>query len=617
MRLLELVRYAREKYHIEEQYKWTGAPGFSVLCHPENGSWIALLMRYDDGATEQCDIKCGISMYWQMGRAYLSAPHRMGGFNWMGVAVDERTEPEVVFALFDRAVTGNLQPGTTIAVPDAVQMGGNVYRDTPLPPPPPGSRPSADIEPVPKRIRRMFDLYCYGDGSAEQRAQNFYRQGRYMESYKDDAPWDGEYHRYFTTYHDLNVPQLRGYFTWRTRVRKGEFTPIATSLAYIYLYELLCGIGVASPEAVLDKLGKFETGFLDSGIGDPAMRPNLCRWRFEYAVIHDLPPETVRSYAMPAMLKEDDALGVLKTPEAHSDAEIYTALGVFAGGRMEKSVVFKKDPERARRLFAGVWRQLSRTYSEDGRRIFTACFGRSASHRWYPLQNAVYWEKDLPSRVDLAVNSCRSYHLQDGVWRERRYVKPYFNRDRLQAVVREADRVFRLALKTGYYLKPRPEEAWVTPYAEAAMAAEHQRAAEAARAEIRLDFAELGQIRRDALETMDSLLTEADTAPDVPEPGGGTPQIQSGPPAAQDDQAALQLDDLHRQILQMLIQREPAEAIIREHHLMPQVVADTINEAMFDAIGDNIVECGGSQLELVEDYLEDIQETLEGKQFAQ
>ena len=45
MQMTELVGYAREKYQIEEQHKWADFPGFSVLCHPRTGKWIALLMR--------------------------------------------------------------------------------------------------------------------------------------------------------------------------------------------------------------------------------------------------------------------------------------------------------------------------------------------------------------------------------------------------------------------------------------------------------------------------------------------------------------------------------------------------------------------------------------------
>ena len=44
MELSDLTAYAAEKYRIQEQHKWTEFPGFSVLCHPQTGKWVALLI---------------------------------------------------------------------------------------------------------------------------------------------------------------------------------------------------------------------------------------------------------------------------------------------------------------------------------------------------------------------------------------------------------------------------------------------------------------------------------------------------------------------------------------------------------------------------------------------
>ena len=47
-------------------------------------------------------------------------------------------------------------------------------------------------------------------------------------------------------------------------------------------------------------------------------------------------------------------------------------------------------------------------------------------------------------------------------------------------------------------------------------------------------------------------------------------------------------------------------------HLMPSVAADRINEALFDEIGDNVLECDGDAITVVEDYREDILQMLGG-----
>ena len=76
MQLAELIAYAREKYQVEEQHKWSDFPGFAVLCHPQTGKWIALLMRQWDSETgteiERCDLKCGGSSLLGASRPYIS-----------------------------------------------------------------------------------------------------------------------------------------------------------------------------------------------------------------------------------------------------------------------------------------------------------------------------------------------------------------------------------------------------------------------------------------------------------------------------------------------------------------------------------------------------------------
>ena len=211
----------------------------------------------------------------------------MKGPNWVGVTFHGGTEPETVFRLLDQAVSQS-QRGYTIVLEQKPTSAAVVYADTPLSAP---GKPFPSIgEEVPEKIYQMRGLYQCREGTFAEKCQNFYRQGKFMEDYEDDRPWNGDYTRYFPTYHDLNVRQLRGYFTWRAQVRRGEFTPIATSMAYIYVYELLNGIGAASPEDALEKLQAFQTGFVESGVGEASMGKNLRQWMLEFAVLHNLPP---------------------------------------------------------------------------------------------------------------------------------------------------------------------------------------------------------------------------------------------------------------------------------------------------------------------------------------
>ena len=195
-------------------------------------------------------------------------------------------------------------------------------------------------DPVPDRIGEMRSLYEYENGSFQLKCKNFYRQGVFMQDYEDTAPWTGEFICYFPTYRDLTLRQLRGYFSWRTLIRKGEYHPIPTSAAYLYVYELLNGIGAASPEESVIKLAEFEAGYVESGVGDKRMQKNIHRWMLDFAVLHDLSPDFTRRYATPDLLQEDKALITLRDPAGYTDEEVFDALCTLGGEKLFDSPLF-------------------------------------------------------------------------------------------------------------------------------------------------------------------------------------------------------------------------------------------------------------------------------------
>lgn len=620
MDLADLIAYAEETYHISEQRKWASFPGFSVLVDPKTEKWVALLMRQWDSQTgteiQCCDLKCGQDVVREFPVPYLTVPFRMKGPRWAGIVFGDETDPSLVRELFDRALRPGEQRGYTIVlespcggqsaqVPIASRprqetlesLGEGVFRDT-------------EIQ-VPEKIREMRKLCDLGDGSFEQKRRNFYRQGKFMEDYEDDREWaGGSCHQYFASYQDLNVRQLREYFTWRGHVRRGEYRAAPLSFAYLYLYELLCGIGTEGPEDSLIKMGEFESGFIDAGLGDVRMRQNLHRWMFEYAVLHDLPVETVRAHADPQAIETDKALAVLRHPQEHDDEELFFALCSFCGERLVSSAALSKDEEKGKRLFAGVWRHASRHYQKRGNKIFAACFGEPRSFAWHPLENAIHWEEKSHADSVFELDECRSFRCENGAWRETRYDSLFFDRGLLAGLVHEADRVIRRRLKTGHYLKARAEEAWATPYAEAAFAEEELRSAEAARPKVDIDFSELDQIRRDASVTRDSLLTEEEIAEGQAEDAvNETPALPSEPNAPGESVA---LRPEYREILELLLRGEPVEEKLRESRLMPNLVADYLNEQMFDIVGDNVLTCDGGAISLVEDYEKDVARIIGG-----
>lgn len=516
--------------------------------------------------------------------------------------------PEDKNAILERAAR-QLLSGYTVILEGAQQYDNQQaasssatgsYHDTLIPPPDQASHPPANqyagpyTDPVPEKIIHMRRLYQYSNQSFQKKCENFYRQGKFMEDYEDDQPWTGKFRHYFPTYHDLNVRQLRGYFTWRTAVRKGEYHPTSLSFAYIYLYELLCGIGVSSPEESLQKMKQFQQNFLEPDFGDSKMEHNLKNWMLEFSVIHNLSPEKTRKNADEQLLQTDEALAVLRRPEDYTDEEIFTALCVVDKNKLRKSSAFKKYPDKTQKFFAALWRENN---------FFTSCFDEPRTYPWYPLNNAVYYEEKPHEDCVYELDPCRTFTCKEGKWTVTKYAAVFYNQTFLNGLLREADRIIRKFLKSGHYLQPKMDHSWATPVVEAAIdnciAEERQKEEEARR--ISIDFSGLDQIRKDASETRDSLLIDEEPEPE-PEP---EPQQQTDPEVPG-------LDPRYTKILAMLLRGEDPGSYIKENHLMPSIVADAVNEALFDDIGDSVLESDGNNLTLIDDYREDIVDILGG-----
>lgn len=150
---------------------------------------------------------------------------------------------------------------------------------------------------------------------------------------------------------------------------------------------------------------------------------------------------------------------------------------------------------------------------------------------------------------------------------------------------------------------------------EKAIQEQQQEDKEATRPKITLDISHLEQIRRDAQVTRDSLLTDEETDAAVE---SLEVQKANAPVWVGDDQPSSEavedthqaLDPTHQQILLALLRRESVALALKTDHLMPSMVADTINRAFLDEIGDNVLECDGDTITLVEDYRDDLLEIL-------
>ena len=93
-----------------------------------------------------------------------------------------------------------------------------VYRDVPI------LHTAAQMANyTPPKIREMRSIARDYDVYHQAASMIFYTQAKFMEDFEDDYPRQVSFYQYLPTYQSMNTEQLRAYFTWRTRIRRGEF----------------------------------------------------------------------------------------------------------------------------------------------------------------------------------------------------------------------------------------------------------------------------------------------------------------------------------------------------------------------------------------------------------
>lgn len=474
MRLSELTNYARERHHIEELHKWREMPELSVLVSPASGKWIALLMRERDAGgriRERCDLK--YSAFRELpARDYLTQGFRMPG--WLGVRFGTETERAFLLHVFD------------LAVEEEAEKVEGYYRETAIP----------GRSELPARIEALYAC------------EDFLSAARAMEDYEDNCPFAGTVPLYQPEYRNLTPNELRGYFTWRAALRRGEVSPHCDAFVYLYLSELVLGVGAANAAEALDCMDAFAYAYFSAGYGSEALQRNFKNWRFEYAVLNRVDAARVRAYENPALRHWDEALTVLREPEKQSDEAVFAALAELGGKKLTEARSVKGLGDKAAFYYAAIWRSAAPL-------LFAACFGNMRMREWKPFSDAPRLKavcENAGQGFSYQLNELRSFAATGSGFTEYSYLRQQFDSKRFFAFLKEADTALRVRFLRGKASKTASatqdialQEAFSRAFASCeAMEAAQKLAAVPVRRE------KLADIRAAAEITTAALLTEAE-----------------------------------------------------------------------------------------------------------
>ncbi|MDO4648581.1 MAG: TerB N-terminal domain-containing protein [Eubacteriales bacterium] len=470
-----------------------------------------------------------------------------------------------------------------------------IYEDEPI-----SISSEKEKELPPKEYRQMRKLDFENPFSKRNEAKIFYLQAKYMENFEDDYDYDKPFFNYYPTYRNMTVGELRGYFTWRTKLRHGDLQKTSLSYVYLHFYELLHYIGSANAQEGFDKLVSFYESYrqIDSSIDKYARQ-----WIIDYGIYYHIDKEKLVPYLNLAF---DDAFTTLFHCQDAADDKLASAIMELSSYNLEKSKCYKKYPEKMRSILCKVYRHMDLDYQNKRKKPYVQyLYEKPVAARYIPFQFAVFYPHENVS-ADYIVSEVQSYTNRNGIWYQNRSYSSANKSKELGALVRCCDKI----LREYYHLTPALKFGDETQAMIAGVhhAIEEDRKESLPKVTFNLDL--LDQIRDSSDQIGEKLLTEEErAAEDTPVAEVSLPENASGTHECIDSSQAVTtcpLSGNELEFMRMLLYGGDLSAFLARTHLMSSILAENINEIFYDEFMDTVIDFDGDTPVIIEDYLQDL-----------
>lgn len=534
---------------------------------------------------------------------------------------------------------------------------------------------------LPDQYRKMREISRWQDdpkggaGRWLSEAELFYRQGLLMADFEDDCPYNGTFKSYFPTYNAMSDRQLRGYFTWRAQVRRGNIEETSTSFAFLYLYELICGIGVDDPLDGFDKIKAFWDAYR-------AFEPGIDRfarvWLQDYAVFHGLDPKLLRDSKTvmfdnalielrraardlaPAQAPSGQTAKRRKTseptlplpPDETREERLMTAINALSTYSLNNSRLDREHHRDLCHVACAVYVRMTRYYDTHRKTgIVASLFGEETAMPYTMFASAVFFAPERHEDCEYRLDPIHIYRCQNGFWECMRIHGSRQKSSKLGEMMRACDQRLRLALDPAHPLKEEKVPKYLAKIIDDEIVAWLSWDAAHQPVKIDIDLSQLGHIRSAAAQTREALLIDeeredgasaeaeaADSGQPEAEPVADatveavaaaagqdesdeptisteqfgvvapllapTPAFAAAAPADATNELAPAADAyLHALLEHNAVQ---AESAVVQSKQSEDMLVDTINEALFDLVGDTVIEFSAAGPQIIEDYEADV-----------
>jgi len=488
--------------------------------------------------------------------------------------------------------------------------------------------PPRIIDPIREKFYEMRKLASQRP-FARNDSELFYRQARYMEDFTDDFEGNAKFNMYFPYYQNMGYEYLRTYFSWRAKVRSGDIQPTSLSYIFLYIYELLSGIGVKDPTDGLDKLLEIWNTFSKE---NTTIAKYLPRWLKDYHVFYEM-PHSFTDFIEEHNMQNHYSLILLFDEKVENKLLLWNSV---SGYDVTNSKYYKEGNEQIMSDCFNVVLEKIQEFCVNRKTRFEDLLIYSVSRRspWQPFKHALFGSRAKQNDREIKISEFEKYFCKNGQWTANLPIYYSTQKDFVGYVIKKTEACLRQA--TGYKYKLVADmKSGSKPFRElqrpAAKRAELDKVIEKAvedfyadlnRTIVKVDHTNLARIRSESLETQDSLIVPEETCQEnhSGSDNGSLARQWNRPPDSLDvDDTPVTLSfadgwkalktaltDIERQALSLALQDgADIKAFADENNIMLEVLADSINEKAADLIGDNLLEVG-DELFVYDEYFDNI-----------
>ncbi len=449
-------------------------------------------------------------------------------------------------------------------------------------------------ERLPSLLRTARSLEGGPQGGWQSREAIFLKQAKLLAAYEDDYCFSGSVQRYYPTYQSLTDQELRGYFSWRTKLRGGDIRKAPLTFAFLYIYELLNQIGVDNPLDGYQKLTHFRVVY---GGLDGAVLPYLKRWMADYVIYYGLDPALL---ADAPQVKLDRSMAVLENMQGESPQAILEALEQLPLKWLGRSKFYQQNRQEMDTVIVRVLRRVGDHCDTRCKKGFVEQYigGIQKDYVWL-FEAAVFCDPLKRRSYEYALDEHCVFRCQNGHWMVEKYFLLPQHCAKLNDLLKTIDCLMREAFAYKHPIKCETETKWILRIIQEevqALLAEKQ-AAQAKK--ITIDRRQLEKIRRDAAITQEKLTVEEELEEEAPEP-----PAPPEPPAAVEAPPDTPLNPTEYRLLQCLLYGMDRSWVRTEGYIL-SVLLDSINEKLYDVFQDSVLDDAGQPME---DYIDELKE---------